>query len=123
MERKIRRGDIYYANLPKEEGSVQAGRRPVIITQSDWLNEKSPTVIIVTLTSKIKNPGWNCHYVLPKIKGLPKQSMVLGEQKRTIEKRLLESYRGTLDEEVMQQVTKSIQAAEASDKKSKRANK
>ena len=117
IERQVKRGDIYYANLPIEEGSIQAGRRPVVITQSNWLNRNSTSVIIVALTSKIKNPGWDCHYILPKTKGLPKISMVLGEQRKTIEKFQLEDYRGSLSRDIMKNVTRAIRAAEAEDKR------
>jgi mRNA interferase MazF len=113
---KIRRGDIYYADLPEEEeGSIQAGRRPVLITQSNWLNRKSPTVIVAAVTSKLKNTDWDCHLVLPMLKGLPKQSMILAEQRKTISKTQLICYRCTLDRKLMKQVTKALHAAERED--------
>ena len=56
-DRKIRRGEIYYADLPKtESGSVQAGRRPVLITQCDRLNRTSTTVLVAIVTSTLKRP-------------------------------------------------------------------
>lgn len=120
MKREVRRGDVYYARLPDNDGSVQAGMRPVIITQTNWLNRTSDCVIIVPLTSEIKNPGWNCHFILPKIKGLPKQSMVLGEQKTTISMDKLERYRCRVDKEIMKCVTRAVKAAEADDRRRQR---
>lgn len=112
----VRRGDIYYADLPKEQvGSVQAGIRPVLITQSNWLNFSSPTVIIAGITSQIKNPEMECHFVLPKLKGLPLQSMVLGEQRFTIDKSLLLEFRCHLSRGLMRKATKAIRAAERED--------
>ena len=113
---RVRRGDIFYADLPEEVvGSMQAGRRPVVITQSNWLNRSSPTVIIACLTSQIKNPDMECHYVLPLLKGLPLQTMVLGEQRFTIDKSLLIEYRCHLGRKLMRKVTKAIRAAERED--------
>ena len=56
-DRKVKRGEIYYADLPEtESGSVQAGRRPVLITQCDRLNRTSTTVLVAIVTSKLKRP-------------------------------------------------------------------
>ena len=103
---KVRRGDIFYADLPEEQvGSVQAGRRPVVITQSNWLNRSSPTVIIAFLTSRIKNADMECHFVLPMLKGLPLQTMVLGEQRFTIETTQVNSFFGRITEKAGVPVT------------------
>ncbi|MDO4860763.1 MAG: type II toxin-antitoxin system PemK/MazF family toxin [Bacillota bacterium] len=112
----VRRGDIFYADLPEAQvGSAQTGRRPVIITQSNWLNRSSPTVIIACLTSQIKNPDMECHYVLPLLKGLPLRTMVLGEQRHTIDKSLLIEYRCHIRRRLMRKVTKALRAAERED--------
>ena len=115
--RPIRRGDIYYADLPtEEEGSVQAGSRPVLITQSNWLNRRSTTVIVAMVTSQIKRLDLATHVLLPIIKGLPKQSMVMTEQRKTISKGNLIQYRCTLDKETMKKVTRALKESEKDDR-------
>ena len=112
-KRKIKRGDIYMAELPEETiGSVQAGTRPVLITQSNWMNDRAPTVLVATVTSVIKRLDLKTHVLLPKIAGLPKQSMVMTEQRYTLDKRSLKEYRCTLPDAVMKQVDRAIRIAE-----------
>ena len=116
-KRPIRRGDIYYAELSKEEdGSVQAGSRPVLVTQSNWLNRRSTTVIVAMITSQIKRLDLATHVLLPIIKGLPKQSMVMTEQRKTISKDKLVQYRCTLDPLTMKKVTRALKESEKDDK-------
>lgn len=118
IERRIKRGDIYYADLPAEElGSVQAGKRPVLITQCDRLNRTSTTVLVATVTSKLKRPNDETHVVLPMIKGLPRQSMVMAEQRKTISKSQLLEYRCTLDHQTMKRVTRALRASESATEK------
>ena len=94
----VRRGQIWYADLPDEEiGSVQSGRRPVLVTQSDRLNRNSTTVVVAIITSRLKKIDDPAHVVLPIMKGLPLQSMVEAEQRKTISKSQLLDYRCTLD--------------------------
>lgn len=115
-ERKVRRGEIYYADLPEtESGSVQAGRRPVLITQCDRLNRTSTTVLVAIVTSKLKRPDDETHVVLPMMKGLPKQSMVEAEQRKTISKSQLLEYRCTLDHQTMKRVTRALRNSEKDD--------
>ena len=99
----IKRGDIYYADLSPVIGSEQGGMRPVLIIQNDVGNKYSPTVIAAAITSqkdKTKLPtrisvsSQNC--------GLAKDSIVLLEQIRTIDKRRLREHMGRLDEGMMQ---------------------
>lgn len=116
-ERKIKRGDIYYANLPVEEGSVQSGRRPVLITQCDSLNKNSTTVLVAIITSKLKRPDAGTHVVLPMIKGLPRQSMVEAEQRKTISKTQLLEYRCTLDAKTMKRVKRALRISERESQK------
>ena len=112
-KRKIKRGDIYMAELPDETvGSVQAGKRPVLITQSNWMNDRAPTVLVATVTSVIKRLDLKTHVLLPKIAGLPKQSMVMTEQRYTLDKKSLKEYRCTLPDDVMRQVDRAIRIAE-----------
>jgi len=115
-KRPIKRGDVYYAELPAEEvGSVQAGSRPVLVTQSNWLNRRSTTVIVAMVTSQIKRLDLATHVLLPIIKGLPKQSMVMTEQRKTISKDKLVQYRCTLDPETMKKVTRALKESERDD--------
>ena len=119
----VLRGDVFYADLGSEEdvvGSEQFGIRPVLVTQSNDQNEKSPTIIVAIITSQIKKEKMDCHVILPKIKGLPKQSMVCCEQRRTIDKQRLLRYCCTLSDEVMEEVTRACHKAEEADKKRRR---
>lgn len=117
LPRPVLRGDIYFADLPEDEiGSIQAGRRPVLITQANYLNKNSTTVIVAVITSKLKRTTDPVHVVLPMIKGLPKQSMVVAEQRKTISKSQLLEYRGSLDAETMKEVTRALRNAERPDK-------
>ena len=112
-DRKVKRGEIYYADLPEtESGSVQAGRRPVLITQCD---RTSTTVLVAIVTSKLKRPDDETHVVLPMMKGLPKQSMVEAEQRKTISKSQLLEYRCTLDPQTMKRVTRALRNSEKDD--------
>lgn len=116
MINNIRRGQIYYADLPSEEvGSVQAGIRPVLITQCNRLNKTSPTVLVAVITSKLKRPDDEVHVVLPVMKGLPKRSMVEAEQRKTISKTQLLDYCCTLDEDTMKEVTRALHLSEKPD--------
>ena len=117
-DRKVRRGEIYYADLPAEEmGSVQAGKRTVLITQCDRLNRTSTTVLVATVTSKLKRINDEVHVVLPMIKGLPRQSMVMAEQRKTVSKSQLLEYRCTLDHQTMKRVTRALRASESATEK------
>ena len=112
-ERKIKQGDIYYADLPtKTEGSVQAGRRPVLITQCNELNKNSTTYIVAAITSKLKRLDYKFHVLLPRMKGLPKQSMVLAEQRMTVSKDQLIEYRCSVHNTTMKKVYRAIAETE-----------
>lgn len=83
--RTIRRGDIFYADLPNREGSEQSGIRPVIVIQNDKGNFYSQTVIVACITSRIKKLYMPTHVLLhPGCTGLKKVSMVMLEQITTI---------------------------------------
>lgn len=95
-ERQVKRGDIFYADLPKQDGHVQSGVRPVLIIQNDDGNKHSPTVIVVPLTTADKKP-------LPthaKIKAKT-LSTCLFEQPLTIDKNRLMSYIASASENEM----------------------
>ena len=112
----VERGDVYMADLGGADdvvGSEQYGIRPVVITQQNSLNERSPTVMIAIITSEIKKEGLDTHVVLPMTKGLPKQSMVSAEQRFTIDKSRLQKYCCSLSEDIMRDITRACRKAEA----------
>ena len=86
----VRRGDIYYADLSPVVGSEQGGMRPVLIVQNDVGNKYSPTVIAAAITSQLSKAKLPTHIALDTIDGLPKNSVVLLEQLRTLDKRRLQ---------------------------------
>lgn len=115
-EIKVTRGELYMADLPEETvGSVQAGKRPVLVTQSNWLNAKSPTFLAAIVTSKLKKTRMDTHVVLPQIPGLPKRSMVEAEQRYAVDKTQIIRYIDKLDDSVMKEVTKALHRSEESD--------
>lgn len=109
-EREIRRGDIYHADLNPIFGSEQGGYRPVLIIQNNTGNKYSPTVIVAAITSKPKTK-LPTHVPLKGIAGLEKHSVVLLEQLRTIDKRRLDDYVGTLDRQLMLKVDKALRSS------------
>jgi len=83
----VKRGDLYYADLSPVVGSEQGGIRPVLIIQNDIGNKYSPTIIAAAITSQLSKARLPTHITLPAEKyGLPKDSVVLLEQIRTIDK-------------------------------------
>ena len=115
----VERGDIYLTDFGNEAdatGSEQFGVRPAVVTSSNFLNRRSPTVIVAAITSELKKTRLDSHYVLPALPALPKASMVLGEQRFTIDKQRLIKYCCKLDKETMKQVTRACRKAEAADK-------
>ena len=94
----VKRGDIFYADLSPVVGSEQGGVRPVLIVQNDVGNKFSPTVIAAAITSRQDKNNLPTHIeVDAKECGLAKDSVVLLEQVRTIDKRRLREKMGTLD--------------------------
>ena len=105
----VKRGDIFYADLSPVVGSEQGGVRPVLIVQNDTGNRHSPTVIAAAITSQMGKARLPTHIsVSPLSCGLPKESIVLLEQVRTLDKRRLREKMGRLDEGVMKQVDTAI---------------
>ena len=101
----VRRGDIFYADLSPVVGSEQGGVRPVLIVQNDVGNKYSPTVIITAITSQINKAKLPTHIELPGDEyGLSKDSVILAEQVRTIDKRRLKERIGHLDDALMSQI-------------------
>ena len=110
-EREIKRGDIYYADLSPVIGSEQGGRRPIIVIQNDCGNLHSPTIIIAATTGQKNKPQLPTHTtIFPEhtsdinSKGLSKETIVLLEQIRTIDRLRLENYIGRLDDKAMQKL-------------------
>jgi mRNA interferase MazF len=105
----IKRGDIYYADLSPVIGSEQGGMRPVLIIQNDVGNRHSPTVIAAAITSQINKAKLPTHIELGgKSAGLAKDSVVLLEQIRTIDKTRLKERMGRLDDAIMHRVDNAI---------------
>ena len=105
----IKRGDIYYADLSPVIGSEQGGLRPVLIIQNDVGNKYSPTVIAAAITSQINKTKLPTHIELyAENFGLAKNSVILLEQIRTIDKRRLKEKMGHLDDGLMNKVNDAI---------------
>ena len=105
----VRRGEIYYADLSPVVGSEQGGMRPVLIVQNDVGNRYSPTVIAAAITSQQNKARLPTHIEIEaRTYGLSKNSVVLLEQMRTLDKRRLRERMGCLDEKAMQRVDGAI---------------
>lgn len=105
----VKRGDIFYADLSPVIGSEQGGVRPVLVIQNDIGNKYSPTIIIAAITSQINKAKLPTHIEInaPDY-GLPKDSVVLLEQIRTIDKRRLREKIGNFDEDMMDNVDECL---------------
>lgn len=107
---QIRRGDVFYAQLNPVIGSEQGGVRPVLIVQNDIGNQYSPTTIVVAITSQIMKAKLPTHVEISADKsGLEKDSVILTEQIRTIDKSRLKQKVVSLDEETMEKVNAAIE--------------
>lgn len=108
----IKRGDIYYADLSPVIGSEQGGLRPVLIVQNDVGNKYSPTVIAAAITSRVSKAKLPTHIdVVGEDTGLAKDSIILLEQIRTIDKKRLKEKMGHLDEGTMSSVNNAIEVS------------
>ena len=108
----VHRGDIYYADLSPVVGSEQGGMRPVLIVQNDVGNRFSPTVIAAAITSQKGKTDLPTHIRLQAVgSGLAKDSIVLLEQIRTLDKRRLKERMGRLDEVSMNRVDRALQVS------------
>ena len=109
MITNIKRGDIFYADLSPVVGSEQGGLRPVLIIQNDVGNRYSPTVIAAAITSRMGKTRLPTHIDIHADRvGLAKDSVILLEQIRTLDKRRLKEKMGHLDGAVMTQVNNAI---------------
>lgn len=108
----IKRGDIYYADLSPVIGSEQGGVRPVLIVQNDVGNKYSPTVIAAAITSQINKAKLPTHIEIGALEyGLAKDSVILLEQIRTIDKKRLREKIGHLDDELMTKVNNALEVS------------
>ena len=104
----VKRGELYYADLSPVVGSEQGGVRPVLVVQNDTGNKYSPTVTAAAVTSRINKAKLPTHIELPQAYGLQKDSVILLEQIRTIDKKRLMSRIGQLPPATMSRVNKAI---------------
>ncbi|MBR3641276.1 MAG: type II toxin-antitoxin system PemK/MazF family toxin [Oscillibacter sp.] len=110
VDTTVKRGDIYYADLSPVVGSEQGGIRPVLIIQNDTGNRYSPTVIAAAITSQTGKTKLPTHIDLPAERscGLRRDSIILLEQVRTLDKRRLRERMGHAEERVMEKVDAAI---------------
>lgn len=105
----VKRGDIFYADLSPVVGSEQGGTRPVLVVQNDVGNKYSPTVIAAAITSRINKAKLPTHIEIDAARyGLSKDSVILLEQVRTIDKKRLREKIGRLDEVQMIKVNDAL---------------
>ncbi|AEH54805.1 MULTISPECIES: type II toxin-antitoxin system PemK/MazF family toxin [Heyndrickxia] len=106
----VKRGDVYFADLSPVVGSEQGGVRPVLILQNDIGNRFSPTVIVAAITAQIQKAKLPTHVEIDaKRYGLERDSVILLEQIRTIDKQRLTDKITHLDEEVMEKIDDALQ--------------
>lgn len=103
----IKRGDIFYADLNPVVGSEQGGVRPVLIVQNNVGNKYSPTLVVLPI-STAKKHYLPTHIHIQGSKSLPKDSIVLAEQIRTIDRYRLREYVGALDRGIMDKINKAM---------------
>lgn len=109
MIRKIKRGDIFYADLNPVIGSEQGGVRPVLIVQNNVGNIHSPTLIVAAVTSRYETKAkLPTHVALDGVEGLKTPSLALLEQLRTIDRRRLRSFVGSVDESTVQEINRAL---------------
>ena len=106
----VARGDIFFANLDPTIGSEQAGTRPVLVVQNDKANAHIPTVTVVPITSNLRANRFLFTVFIPSAEsGLPKDSVVLVFQIRTIDKSRLTQKAGHLSDELMERVDRALE--------------
>ncbi|MGI6422872.1 MAG: type II toxin-antitoxin system PemK/MazF family toxin [Syntrophomonadaceae bacterium] len=108
----IKRGEIYFAQLNPVVGSEQGGIRPVLVIQNDIGNQYSPTTIVLAITSQINKAKLPTHVELKAEQyGLERDSVILAEQIRTIDKTRLKQRIAVLDEEMMNFVDQALEVS------------
>ena len=109
MEHHVKRGDIYYADLSPVVGSEQGGMRPVLIVQNNIGNRYSPTVIAAAITSQVNKAKMPTHISLgARSFGLTRDSVIITEQIRTLDKRRLRERMGRVDDKIMEKIDTAI---------------
>ena len=108
MVEDIKRGELYYADLSPVIGSEQGGVRPVLVVQNDIGNKYSPTVIVAAITSQINKAKIPTHIEIGTHFGLTKDSVLLLEQIRTLDKQRLKEKIGELNSEYMARVNSAL---------------
>lgn len=106
----VKRGDIFYADLNPVIGSEQGGTRPVLVLQNDIGNQYSPTTIVAAITSQLEKAKLPTHVELAReVCGLERNSVVLLEQIRTIDKQRLKQKVSSLEDDLMFKVNEALQ--------------
>ena len=109
MKRQIKRGEMYYVNLEPVVGSEQGGTRPVLIIQNNVGNKfSSTTIIAAAITSKTAKSSLPTHITIKNVAGLDRDSLLMLEQVRTIDRSRIKGYIGTLDDKKMEKVNKAL---------------
>lgn len=108
MVRTVQRGEIYYANLNPVIGSEEGGERPVLILSNNLGNRYGTTVIVAPITSRKRRKQYPTHLKIEAFAGLKKDSTILFEQIRVIDKKRLLGYIGTLDRRFLLQAERAI---------------
>lgn len=107
---QVRRGDIFYADLSPVVGSEQGGIRPVLVLQNNIGNQYSPTTIVAAITSQISKAKLPTHVeISAEASGLEKDSVILLEQIRTIDKSRLMEKVTSLSDQIMEQVNQALE--------------
>lgn len=105
----VKRGEIYYADLSPVFGSEQGGVRPVLVIQNDIGNKHSPTVIVGAVTSKMTKAKLPTHIEIKRGQyGMVKDSVVLLEQLRTLDKKRLKEKVGKIDDDTMEKINRAL---------------
>ena len=120
MDKAIKRGDLVYLNFDPIVGSEQGGPRPAVVVQNDMGNKHAPTVIIAPGTSKNKKSNLPTPVKLTS-HILERNSMVLLEQLKTVDKSRIDSYIGTLSDEEMKMIDKALRTSLAIGRYKKRS--
>lgn len=113
---KVKRGDLFYADLNPVVGSEQGGIRPVVVIQNDVGNKYSPTIIVAAITAQENKPKLPTHVEVDSSElGLPKNSTILLEQIRTIDKKRLKEKIGSFEDKTMRKVENAMKISLALD--------
>ena len=106
----LKRGEIFFAELNPVQGSEQGGIRPVLVVQNDVGNSHSPTTIVLPITSRLTKAKLPTHVELSKVEsGLARDSVVLAEQIRTIDKNRLQQKMSALDKNAMNRINQAME--------------